>query len=83
MSAQPAEKYDKSPWMTVEQLAEYLSVSPGTIRNWVSQKYIPHARRGRVVRFHRRQIDAWLAADACPGRPTIAQRIFTGSQPSG
>jgi len=69
--------------MTVEQLADYLSVSHGTIRNWVSQKYIPHARRGRVVRFHRQQIDAWLAADACPGRRTVAQRIFTGSQPAG
>jgi len=75
----PAEKKEKcvnSPWLTVEQLADYLSVSSGTIRNWVSQKYIPHIKKGRIVRFHRNQIDAWLSANACPGRHTIAQSLF-------
>lgn len=57
-----------TPWLTVEEVAEYLSVSPGTVRNWVSQQYIPHAKRGRVVRFHRDQIDAWLSRGACKGR---------------
>ncbi|HEG43341.1 MAG TPA: DNA-binding protein [Phycisphaerales bacterium] len=75
------EKHVNSPWLTVKQLAEYLSLSPGTIRNWVSQKYIPHSKKGRVVRFHRRQIDEWLSADTCPGRRTIAQSIISGSQP--
>jgi excisionase family DNA binding protein len=63
-------------WMTVEQVAVYLSVSPGTVRNWVSQKYIPHAKKGRIVRFNRQAIDAWLSADSCPGRNTIAQKIL-------
>jgi ribonucleoside-diphosphate reductase alpha chain len=47
--------------MTVREVADYLSVSPGTVRSWVSQCYIPHARRGRAVRFHRARIDEWLA----------------------
>jgi len=63
-------------WMTVEQVAVYLSVSPGTVRNWVSQKYIPHAKKGRIVRFNRLSVDAWLSADSCPGRNTIAQKIL-------
>ena len=76
MTQQKKQHSDSSPWMTVEQLAKYLSVSTGTIRNWVSQKYIPYAKRGRIVRFHRQKIDAWLAADACLGRRTIAQDIL-------
>ena len=61
-----------TPWMTAEQVAAYLMVSPGTVRNWVSQRYIPFAKRGRVVRFHRDKIDQWLNADHCRGRRTIA-----------
>ena len=69
-----------SPWMTVEQLADYLSVSPGTIRNWVSQRYVPYAKKGRMVRFHRQKIDTWLAADSCLGRRAIAQDILPKGQ---
>ena len=69
-----------TPWMTIAQLSEYLSVSSGTIHNWVSQKYIPYAKRGRIVRFHRQKIDEWLAADFCLGRHTIAQDILGDSQ---
>ena len=60
-----------SPWMTIQEVAEYLSVSQGTVRNWISQKYIPHARRARVVRFHRRRIDEWLSRGACKGRVSL------------
>lgn len=58
----------ESPWMTVLEVAYYLSVSPGTVRNWVSQRYIPFARRGRVVRFHQEKIDTWLSISSCEGR---------------
>ena len=58
----------ETPWLTVEEVADYLSVSAGTVRNWVSQQDIPHAKRGRVVRFHRDRIDAWLSRGACKGR---------------
>lgn len=65
---QEQEVHAKSPWMTTQAVAVYLSVSPGTVRNWVSQRYIPFARRGRVVRFHQERIDKWLSAGACKGR---------------
>ncbi len=62
-----ADRFD-SPWMTVQELARYLSVSAGTVRNWVSRRHIPFARRGRVVRFHREQVDHWLRSGAHAGR---------------
>ena len=65
----------ETPWMTVDEIAKYLSVSPGTIKNWVSQKYIPFARRGRVIRFHKSKIDKWLSTGSCDGRVTIAQKL--------
>jgi len=54
--------------LTYEQLAEALQVSPGTLRNWVSQQYVPHVKIGRVVRFDPSAIDNWLRKRAHPGR---------------
>jgi excisionase family DNA binding protein len=69
-----------TPWMTVDDLAAYLSVSPGTVRNWVSQRYVPFSRRGRVVRFHKDRIDSWMSLGSCPGRRTPVQH-FTPDTP--
>ncbi len=49
-----------SEWMTYEEVAEYLSVAVGTVRNWVSARKIPVSKRGGMVRFKRDEIDAWL-----------------------
>lgn len=61
-----------SPWLKAEQAASYLGVSVGTLRNWTSARYVPFSRRGRVVRYHRDQLDRWLSKGSCPGRSTIA-----------
>lgn len=61
-----------SPWLTPLQAAEYLGIALGTLRNWVSQRYVPFARRGRVVRFHREHLDRWMMRGACHGRVTRA-----------
>jgi excisionase family DNA binding protein len=61
-----------SPWMKAEVAAPYLGVSIGTLRNWTSARYVPFAKRGRVVRYHRDALDRWLSRGSCPGRMTIA-----------
>jgi excisionase family DNA binding protein len=62
----------ESLWLPPRVAAEYLGVSLGTLRNWTSARYIPYAKRGRVVRYHQASLDKWLAAGSCPGRTTIA-----------
>jgi excisionase family DNA binding protein len=62
----------RSPWMTPDEAATYLGVALGTLRNWTSARFIPFARRGRIVRYHRDAIDKWLAKGACPGRASLA-----------
>jgi len=61
-----------SPWLTPVDAATYLGVALGTLRNWTSARYVPHVKRGRVVRYHRDTLDAWLRRGGCPGRTTIA-----------
>jgi excisionase family DNA binding protein len=64
--------YPSSPWMTPVETAEYLGIALGTLRNWTSARFIPHAKKGRVVRYHREVIDKWLARGACSGRSGLA-----------
>jgi excisionase family DNA binding protein len=61
-----------SPWLKPDEAAEYIGVTLGTLRNWTSARYVPFAKRGRVVRYHRDVLDRWLSKGSCPGRTTIA-----------
>jgi excisionase family DNA binding protein len=56
-----------SPWLTASDLASYLTVAVGTIRNWTAKGKIPYAKRGGVVRYHLPTIDAWLVAGGKAG----------------
>ncbi len=61
----------RSPWLKPVEAAMYLGVALGTLRNWTSAHYVPHAKRGRVVRYRRDALDAWLSRGACTGRATL------------
>jgi excisionase family DNA binding protein len=61
-----------SPWMNPDEAAAYLRIAIGTLRNWTSAKYVPHCKRGRVVRYHRDLLDQWLSRGSCTGRSKIA-----------
>ena len=47
--------------MTAAAAARYLSCSVSTIRRMVGRGEIPHFRLGKLIRFRRSEIDAWLA----------------------
>jgi excisionase family DNA binding protein len=72
MEAEAANSMSLSPWMTPQETADYLQIALGTLRNWTSARFIPHVKRGRIVRYHRETIDKWLSKNGCPGRTTLA-----------
>ena len=50
-----------SPWLTTDEAARYLSVAPGTLRNWRVDGQGPTANTvGRIVRYHRNSLDAFM-----------------------
>jgi excisionase family DNA binding protein len=57
--------------LTYDQLARVLQVNPGTLRNWVSQQFIPHVKLGRAVRFDTAAVEMWLRKRSHPGRLTF------------
>lgn len=55
-------------FLTVEQVAEYLSLSKATVYQWASEKRIPHYRMGRAIRFKQAEIESWLS-ERCKQEP--------------
>jgi len=47
--------------MNYSEAAEYLKITPNTLRNWISQgKDIPYHKAGRRVIFFQEELEAWL-----------------------
>lgn len=50
----------KTPWMTIEETAEYLRCSLRFLREKAANKEIPHTKFGGKALFHVQRIDEWL-----------------------
>jgi excisionase family DNA binding protein len=49
-------------WWTIEQVAEYLGVTPLTVTRWTTGKDFPaHHITSKIVRYLRTEIDEWIA----------------------
>lgn len=67
--AQPEQTTSPSPWLTATEAAAYLRVSPRTLRTWQAEGQVPVVRLpGRLVRFHRDDLDEWARGLADKGR---------------
>jgi len=46
--------------LSTTETAEFLGISKNTLYEWIIQKKIPHFKVGRLVKFKREDLDAWL-----------------------
>jgi len=49
-------------WLSVEEFAHYLGVSRDAVYAWLSKKGLPGHKMGRLWKFKRREVDAWVRA---------------------
>lgn len=59
-------------WLSVEEIAEYLGVSKDTVYTWLSKKSMPGNKVGRLWKFKKDEVDAWIRAG---GTSTKAERV--------
>ncbi|WP_038002367.1 helix-turn-helix domain-containing protein [Syntrophorhabdus aromaticivorans] len=45
-------------YLTIQQVADYLSIKPSSLYSKIAE--IPHYRIGRLLRFRKGEIDAWI-----------------------
>lgn len=50
------------PLLTLQEAANYLKVSPGTLKHWTHWKRIEHVKVGKLTRFRQAALDRWIAA---------------------
>jgi excisionase family DNA binding protein len=52
----------ESAWLDVAMVSELLNIKRCTIYAWAAQGRIPHVRIHGLIRFHRAEIEQWLAS---------------------
>jgi len=55
-------------WLSVDEIAGYLGVSKDTVYTWISSKGMPAHRMGRLWKFKREQVDAWVESGGASER---------------
>lgn len=56
-------------WLSVEQIAEYLSISKETVYRWLEKGIVPAHRVGKLWRFQTNEIDEWVKAGGAASLP--------------
>ena len=51
---------EKDSYLITNEVAEYLHMKLNTVYSLAEQKKIPHYKVGRLLRFKRSEIDAWM-----------------------
>lgn len=60
-------------WLSVEGIAEHLGVSKDTVYAWISKKSMPAHRVGRLWKFQKAEVDAWVKAGCAGDEPEIGE----------
>ncbi|WP_046061734.1 methylation-associated defense system helix-turn-helix domain-containing protein MAD1 [Methylotuvimicrobium alcaliphilum] len=49
-------------WLSVEEICDYLGIKRDTVYKWINEKSMPAHRVGRLWKFKKEQVDAWVEA---------------------
>lgn len=58
--------------MDIKQVAAYLQINEATAYNWAQDGRLPGIKVGRIWRFRREDIEAWLDENMQGPRPGVA-----------
>lgn len=47
-------------WLSVDEISKHLGVSKDTVYKWIDAHDMPSHRMGRLWKFKRTQVDAWI-----------------------
>lgn len=56
--------FNEKEVLNIDDAAEYLGVSRGTLYNWCSQRRVPFIKIGSRTMFRKRDLDTWIADHA-------------------
>ncbi len=64
-------------WLSVDEIAEYLGIKKFTVYKWVERLDLPARKIGRLLKFRKSEIDAWVENhDAKKSKPQTSKRLL-------
>lgn len=51
-------------WLSVDEIALYLGIKRDTVYRWISKRRMPAHKIGRLWKFNRQEVDAWVKTGA-------------------
>jgi excisionase family DNA binding protein len=72
------EKYNE--YLTIDDLSAYLGIKPKTI--YARVKEIPHYKVGRLIRFKREDVDAWMEKHRVVKEEKVQKPSTPAAEPS-
>lgn len=54
-------------WLSVEEIAAHLGVKRDTIYKWIDRKGLPAHKVGRLWKFRKPEVDAWVCSGSAAG----------------
>ena len=68
----PVERIKRFPmedrWLSVEEIAAYLGVQRDTVYKWLTRRKLPAHKVGRLWKFKRAEVDAWVRGGSASNR---------------
>ena len=49
-------------WLSIREICEHLGISSDTVYKWIDKHGMPAHRMGRLWKFKKGQVDAWVEA---------------------
>ncbi len=56
-------------WLSISEICKYLGVSNDTVYKWIDKRDMPAHRMGRLWKFKKEQVDAWVEAGGATEHP--------------
>jgi len=55
-------------WLSVDEIAAYLGIKRETIYKWLAEKNMPAHKLGKLWKFRKDEVDAWLRSGEADSR---------------
>ena len=55
-------------WLSVDELAGYLGIKRDTVYKWITRRSLPAHKAGRLWKFRRDEVDAWVKSGLAGNR---------------
>ncbi len=70
----------KDRWLSITEICNYLGVSNDTVYKWIEKHDMPAHRMGRLWKFKKDAVDAWVEAGGAGGAGQTKRSRINGDK---